>query len=136
MTPGPRFEELAAKARRVHDAVTLVRGHARSAAGHVAVEADAAGSMVSLVIDDGGLALGATALAAAIADTHRAACADAARQAQALRDELVADPLVARVVAGVGSALSAAPRSPLEPADEDEDGAHYRSGVLRPAWND
>lgn len=92
MTSRAPLDELAVKARRVHEAVTLVRGRAQSAGGHVAAEVDAAGRITALTIADTALARGAVALAAIVADTHRAACAEAEKAAQDLRNELAADP--------------------------------------------
>ncbi|MGO4205250.1 YbaB/EbfC family nucleoid-associated protein [Rhodococcus sp. TAF43] len=130
MTSRAPLDELAVKARRVHEAVTLVRGRAQSAGGHVAAEVDAAGRITALTIADTALARGAVALAAIVADTHRAACAEAEKAAQDLRNELAADPRVARVIAGTGTDAPAAPGH--RPAPEEDDDVYYATqSVLR-----
>lgn len=132
MTTNAPFADLAAKARRVHDAVTLVRGRARSADGHVTIEVDAAGHITALTITDSALsANGAAALAAAVTDTHREACAEAAHEAQALRDELTSDPLVSKVIGELDAEATTVTRPPAEPAHEDE--GYYRGGFLHRA---
>ncbi|PTR24218.1 YbaB/EbfC DNA-binding family protein [Rhodococcus sp. OK519] len=130
MTSSAPLDDLAAKARRVHEAVTLVRGRAQSAGGHVTAEVDAAGRITALTITDTALAGGAAALAAIVTDTHRAACAKAERAAQALRDELVADPRVAQIVAGTGTNAPAAPRHHPTPV-EDDDAYYATRSILR-----
>ncbi|RVW02841.1 YbaB/EbfC family nucleoid-associated protein [Rhodococcus xishaensis] len=130
MTGSAPFDDLAAKARRVHEAVTLVRGRAQSAGGHVTAEVDAAGHITALTITDTALAEGAAALATIITDTHRAACAEAGKAAQAIRDELAADPRVAQVIAGTGTNAPVTP--PHHPGPEEDEGAYYATrSVLR-----
>ncbi|BDE58644.1 hypothetical protein GS491_20130 [Rhodococcus hoagii] len=129
MTSNAPLDDLAAKARRAHEAVTLVRGRAQSAGGHVAAEVDAGGRITALTITDAALAQGAAALAALITDTHRAACAEAEQAAQALRDELAADPRVARVIADTSAHTPAAPRP--RPTHEDDDAYYATRSVLR-----
>ncbi|WP_165497168.1 YbaB/EbfC family nucleoid-associated protein [Rhodococcus sp. ABRD24] len=131
MTSSAPLDELAAKARRVHEAVTRVRGRAESAGGHVTAEVDAAGRITALTITDAALAGGAAVLATTITDTHRAACTEAECAAQALRDELTADPRVARVIAGTGTDAAAAPRH--HPAPVEDDDPDYTGPILRPA---
>ncbi|MFC4604148.1 YbaB/EbfC family nucleoid-associated protein [Rhodococcus kronopolitis] len=92
------FDDLAAKARRIEQAVARIRGSAVSTRGDVTVEVDAAHRLTALRITDTAPAGGVDALATAIADTHRAACDSADAAARALRDELTADPTVARVL--------------------------------------
>lgn len=121
MTGTAPLDELAAKARRVHEAVALVRGQARSAGGHVVVEVDAAGHISALTITDTALTGGAATLAAIVTTTHRAACAEAERAAQSLRDELAADPRVARVIAGTRHQV----------APEDDDAYAATGSILR-----
>ncbi|WP_156112087.1 hypothetical protein [Prescottella defluvii] len=99
MTGTAPLDDLAVKARRVHEAVTLVRGRVQSVGGHVTA-------------------------------THRAACAEAEEAAQALRDELAADPRVAQVIAGTRTTAPAAPRH--HPGPEEDDDAYYATrSILR-----
>ncbi|CAM3188334.1 YbaB/EbfC family nucleoid-associated protein [Prescottella defluvii] len=130
MTGTAPLDDLAVKARRVHEAVTLVRGRVQSVGGHVTAEVDAAGRITALTITDTALAGGATALAAIVTATHRAACAEAEEAAQALRDELAADPRVAQVIAGTRTTAPAAPRH--HPGPEEDDDAYYATrSILR-----
>lgn len=127
---GVPFEELAAKARRIQQAVTLIRGRAESAGGGVTVEVDAAGHITDLHITDAALAFGADALAAAIAETQRAACGEAEAAAQDQRDELAADPRVGHVIDRLGSEVAAAQRLPVR-SEEDEDRFYANMSILR-----
>ncbi|MGO4203891.1 YbaB/EbfC family nucleoid-associated protein [Rhodococcus sp. TAF43] len=129
MTSAP-LDDLAVKARRVHEAVTLVRGRAQSAGGHVTAEVDAAGRITALTITDTALAGGATTLAAIVTATHRAACTEAEEAAQALRGELAADPRVAQVIAGTRTTAPTTPRYHPGP-DADEDAYYATRSILR-----
>lgn len=128
MNGGAPLDELAAKARRIHEAVTLVRGRARSAGGHVVAEVDAAGHITALTITDNALIGGAAALAELVTTTHRAACAEAEKAAQALRDKLAADPRVARIIAGTSTNAPAAPNHQVA---SDDDAYFATHSVLR-----
>ncbi|QKT12152.1 YbaB/EbfC family nucleoid-associated protein [Rhodococcus sp. W8901] len=130
MTHSAPLDDLAVNARRVHEAVTLVRGRAQSAGGHVTTEVDATGRITALTITDTALAGGAAALAAIVTETHRAACTEAEGAAQALRGELAADPRVAQVIAGTRTTARAAPRH--HPGPEEDDDAYYATrSILR-----
>lgn len=92
------LRELAATAQRVCHAAAQIRGRAQSPDGSVTVAAGVDGRITDLHLAPAALQLGAGRLAALIVELHDAARSDAESAAGPLREELRADPRVARVL--------------------------------------
>ncbi|MGW0041238.1 YbaB/EbfC family nucleoid-associated protein [Rhodococcus sp. NPDC003348] len=98
-SPDGELAELAVTASRVQQAVERVRGRAHAPDGAVRVEAGVDGRMSALDIHPDALHLGADRLARLIVEVHAAAQAEAVAAAEPLREQLLTDRRVARVLA-------------------------------------
>ncbi|MET7767402.1 YbaB/EbfC family nucleoid-associated protein [Nocardia sp. NPDC005366] len=82
---------IAARVKRINEAVERVRGRSRSTDGTVYIETDARGSITDLRLSEYALEYGAERLAGLIVDRHRVAYAAAEAEAERAFTELSTD---------------------------------------------
>ncbi|WP_054813472.1 YbaB/EbfC family nucleoid-associated protein [Nocardia arizonensis] len=116
---------LAARMARINEAIAGVRGRARAADGSVYVETDARGSITDLRLSDYALEHDPRRLAGLIADSHRAAHADAEAEAERVHAELSAARTPTAPVTSVDDELAAFTPAYRRRRDRRDDGDEY-----------